>query len=61
MASTPQEKEPGFETDVNELPEDDKGSEDTLEEEPLPEDEATAGMEEAQEQAAEERKEGGYQ
>jgi len=61
MATTPQEEEPGFETDVNELPEDDQGSEDTLEEEPLPEDDEPAEMEEAQEQAAEERKEGGYQ
>lgn len=61
MATTPQEEEPGFETDVNELPEDDKGSPDTLEDEPLPEDGEAADLGDAQEQAAEEREEGGYQ
>jgi len=61
MATTPQEEEPGFETDVSELPDDDQGSEDTLEDEPGSEDEESEGMEEAQEEAAEERKEGGYQ
>jgi hypothetical protein len=37
MATTPTEDEPGFETDVNELPEGDKGSESTLEDSPQPE------------------------
>ena len=60
MASTPTNEEPGFEADVNELPEDNQGAEDTLEDEPLPEDDS-AGLDDAQEQAAEERKEGGYQ
>lgn len=60
MATTPQNEEPGFETDVNELPEDNRGAEDRLEDEPQPEDDES-GLEEAQEQAAEERKEGGYQ
>lgn len=58
MATNPENEEPGFEHDVNELPE--KGHEDTLEDDPKPEDEADA-MEEAQEEAAEERKVGGYQ
>lgn len=61
MATTPQEEEPGFETDVNELPEDDQGSEDTLEDEPDSEDHGSDDMEKVQEEAAEERKEGGYQ
>ena len=61
MATTPENEEPGFEHDVNELPEDqDNGSPDTLEDDPLPEDEA-GGIEDAQEEAAEERKDGGYQ
>jgi hypothetical protein len=59
MTTTPNE-EPGFEADVDELPEDNDVSPDTLEDAPLPEDESTK-LEEAQEQAAEERREGGYQ
>ncbi|KQT31010.1 hypothetical protein ASG29_16020 [Sphingomonas sp. Leaf412] len=60
MIEKPTEEEPGFEAEVDELPEDDQGSPNTLEEEPKPEDDLPE-MQEAQEQAAEERKEGGYQ
>jgi len=61
MASTPTKEEPGFEADVNELPEDIQAAEDTLEEEPLPGDDEPEDFDDAQEQAAKERKEGGYQ
>lgn len=60
MTSQPRDEEPGFEADVDELPEDDRGSPDTLEDEALPEDDLPQ-LDEAQKQAAEERKEGGYQ
>jgi hypothetical protein len=60
MATTPQEEQPGFETDVNELPVSNQGPDDTLEEKPS-EDEESSELEKAQEEAAEERKEGGYQ
>lgn len=60
MTNIASEEEPGFEADVDELPEDDQGSPDTLEDQPLGEDDAPA-LDEAQEQATEERKEGGYQ
>ena len=40
MATTPENEEPGFEHNVNELPEGQKGHEDTLEDDPKPEDEA---------------------
>ena len=59
MATT--REEPGFETDVNELPEGANRSEDTLEESPPSDDDAATEIEEAQRDAAEERKEGGYQ
>lgn len=61
MATTPRDEEPGFETDVNELTEDDNGREDTLEEKPGPSDQDPADLEEAQKDGAEDRKEGGYQ
>lgn len=63
MATTPENEEPGAEADVNELPEDqDNASEDTLEDDPLLEDESGGeDIEEVQEEAAKERKEGGYQ
>ncbi len=61
MASTPTNEESGFEADVNELPEDNQGAEGTLEDEPLPENDEPEGLDDAQEQAAEERKEDGYQ
>jgi hypothetical protein len=60
MAIHPETEEPGFEHDVNELPEGQKRHEDSLEEAPTPEEKADA-MEDVQEEAAEERKEGGYQ
>jgi hypothetical protein len=63
MATTPQGEEPGFESDVDELPKDrDNGSPNTLEEDPdtAKADEEDANLE-AQKDAAEERKEGGYQ
>jgi len=61
MASTPTQEEPGFEADVNELPDTDQGAENRLEDESLAEDEESNALDEAQEQAAEERKKGGYQ
>jgi hypothetical protein len=63
MATTPQREEPGFDSDVNELPKDkDNGSPDTLEEKPdvAAQDEEDDNLE-AQKDAAEERKDGGYQ
>ncbi|MEH3036184.1 MAG: hypothetical protein PGN23_06790 [Sphingomonas adhaesiva] len=60
MTDTSREEEPGFEADVNELPEGNQGPEDSLEDDALPQDEVADG-DEAPEQAAEERKEGGYQ
>lgn len=59
MATTPQNEEPGFERGGNELPDQDNGNQDTLEEQPS--DGEDAGLEDAQEEAAAERKEGGYQ
>ena len=61
MATTPDNEEPGFEHDVNELPKDRNSSEETLEDNPKADDEQAAEMEHVQEEAAEERKEGGYQ
>jgi hypothetical protein len=61
MATTPENEEPGFEHDVNELPKDRNSSERTVEDNPQAEDEEAAAMEHVQEEAAEERKEGGYQ
>jgi hypothetical protein len=61
MATTPENEEPGFEHDVNELPKDRNSSERTVEDNPQAEEEEAAAMEHVQEEAAEERKEGGYQ
>jgi hypothetical protein len=62
MTIGPENEEPGFEHDVNELPrEQNKGSEHTLEDNLQVGNEDAAAMEHAQEEAAEERKEGGYQ
>lgn len=62
MATTPDNEQPGFETDVNELPHDkDNGDEHRLEDGPEAQDENASELEEAQKEAAEERKEGGYQ
>lgn len=47
MTNIASEEEPGFEADVDELPEDDLASPDALEDEPLPEDDAPA-LDEAQ-------------
>lgn len=58
MAPFPDNEEPGFEHDVTELDKKrDNGAEDTLEDQPDKADE----MEQVQQDAAEERKEGGYQ
>jgi hypothetical protein len=63
MDNTPQGEEPGFDHDVDELPKDrDKGSPETLEENPqVTEAEEEEDNLEVQRKAAAERKEGGYQ
>jgi len=66
MATKPENEEPGFEADVDELPAgQDQGSDDTLEDDPAPDPaldgDQAAEMEHVQAEAAEERKEGGYQ
>lgn len=57
--AAPQDEEPGFETDVNELPDSNNGPEDSLEDKPSPETQQPDDIEEAQKQGAEEREEGG--
>jgi hypothetical protein len=57
MVTTPQAEEPGFETDVNELP--DNGPEYTLENKPIADEQRPNDLEEAQKEGAEEREEGG--
>jgi hypothetical protein len=59
MMTAPQDEEPGFETDVNELPDDDKGPEDTLEDKPIADKQNSNDLEDAQKEGAEEREEGG--
>jgi len=59
MAITPQEEEPGFETDVNELSDGNNGPEDTLEDELIADEQKPDDLEEAQKEGAEEREEGG--
>jgi len=59
MAITPQDEEPGFETDVNELSDGNNGPEDTLEDEPIADEQKPDDLEEAQKEGAEEREEGG--
>lgn len=60
MATTPENEEPGFEHDVNELSEDQGSTSEHTSEEPL--NDADGDLEEAQEDAAHEREEkGGYQ
>ncbi|MEN2787187.1 hypothetical protein ACFOKI_04650 [Sphingomonas qilianensis] len=60
MTIHPETEEPGFESDVNEIPKArDAGRDDTLEQETTDQD--TDELEAVQEEAAEERKEGGYQ
>jgi hypothetical protein len=58
MMTASQDEEPGFETDVNELP-DDKGPEDTLEDKPIADEQNSNDLKDAQNEGAEERKEGG--
>ena len=59
MMTTPQAEEPGFEIDVNELPADNNGLEDTLEDKPIADEQELNDLEEAQKEGAEEREEGG--
>lgn len=59
MVTAPQAEEPGFEADVNELPDDNKGPEDTLEDKPVADEQEPNDLEEAQKEGAEEREEGG--
>lgn len=61
MDATNEHEYPQVQSDVNELPREfDNGSKNTIEENQQPIDEASK-MEQVQEEAAEERKEGGYQ
>ncbi len=59
MVTAPQAEEPGFEADVNELPDDNNGPEDTLEDKPIADEQKSNDVEEAQKEGAEEREEGG--
>ncbi|MEG3162798.1 hypothetical protein U1763_20035 [Sphingomonas sp. LB2R24] len=59
MMTTPKSEDPGFETDVNELPDDNKGPEDTLEDKSIADEQKPSDLEEAQKEGAEEREEGG--
>ena len=57
--AAPQDEEPGFETDVNELPDSNNSPEDSLEDKPSPETKQPDDIEGAQKEGAEEREEGG--
>lgn len=57
--AAPQDEEPGFETDVNELPNSNNGPEDSLEDNPSPDAQNLEDLEEAQKEGAEEREDGG--
>jgi hypothetical protein len=59
MVTAPQAEEPGFETDVNELPNDNNGPEDTLEDKQAADEQKANDLEEAQKDGAEKREEGG--
>lgn len=59
MMTTPKSEEPGYETDVNELPNDNKGPEDSLEDKSIADEQRPSDLEEAQKEGAEEREEGG--
>ncbi|MES3082207.1 hypothetical protein [Sphingomonas faeni] len=48
MVTTPQAEEPGFESDVNELPDDNNGREDTLEDKPIADEQEPSDLEDAQ-------------
>ena len=58
MAAT-QDEEPGFETDVNELPDSNKGPLDSVEDKHPVEKQNSHDIEEPQKEGAEEREEGG--
>jgi hypothetical protein len=57
--AAPQDEEPGFETEVNELPDSNNGPEDSLEDKPVPDAQNSDDLEGAQKEGAEEREEGG--
>jgi hypothetical protein len=59
MVTAPQAEEPGFEADVNELPDDNNGPEDALEDKPVADEKKSNDLQEAQKEGAEEREEGG--
>ena len=59
MVTALQDEEPGFEADVNELPDGNNGPEDTLEDKPVADEQEPNDLEEAQKEGAEEREEGG--
>jgi hypothetical protein len=59
MVTAPQAEEPGFEADVNELPDDNNGPEGTIEDKPIADEQKPDDLEEAQKEGAEEREEGG--
>jgi hypothetical protein len=59
MMTAPQAEEPGFEADVNELPDDNNGPENTLEDKSVADEQKSNDLEEAQKVGAEEREEGG--
>ncbi|MES3154642.1 hypothetical protein [Sphingomonas faeni] len=59
MVTALQAEEPGFEADVNELPDDNNGLEDTLEDKPVADEPEPNDLEKAQKEGAEEREEGG--
>jgi len=59
MMTTPQDEEPGFETDVSELLDGNNGPEDTLEDKPIADEQKPDDLEEAQKEGAEEREDGG--
>ena len=59
MVTTPQDEEPGFETDVNELSDSNNALEDTLEDKPIADKQKPDDLEQAQKEGAEERAEGG--
>ncbi len=59
MVTAPQAEEPGFEADVNELPDGNNGPEDTLKDKSVADEQEPNDLEEAQKEGAEEREEGG--
>ncbi|MES3057716.1 hypothetical protein O6V14_18950 [Sphingomonas faeni] len=57
--AAPQDEEPGFETDVNELPDSNNGPEDSVEDKSSLDEQNSDDLEEAQKEGADEREEGG--